>query len=657
MDIISHLTKLQANVFVNRNDDDLADRLNYRYTVAILITFAVVVSHRQFSESVIKCWVPAFFTSNYEQYANQVCWISNTYYVNSTQTVPKEDAVKKSTEIKYYQWIPFILLIQALFLYIPRILWRLLTARAGLDMRDLVEAAHSYKSVEKFDNKKKIMEYIVQNIDQYASNPRRVTRKDSIFQKIKYFGESLFCGSGIYLGNYLVTTYFFIKLAYLINSIMQFYLMNEFLGKQFHQLGVDILRYLTNTYSFENSLESVYFPKVVMCDFLIREFGHPNFSHKYSIQCVLPINLYNQQIFTVLWFWFLILLFMNIWALLQWINRMMPQQRRRYVNKRLNLLKYFEDLTASTGVIKTKGLVFKQHKAVSLEAKRQKRKFIDNYLKFDGVFILRMISMLTSELVGTEVLHELWNKRAVYEKLETEDGYNGRKDLQTNKFNNDNNDTSKYKGTAYKGITKRVPTKLEMKKKSISDSKMRREIDSPKPIYKQSISVPAILGPKTVEDQIIKPKENKFKKLIQKNFMTKPAPVHFKLTTGSSLAPTVNRVKLHRQSISMARKSVELESNSLSIGSLRSSAANQNGDTKSKSKRVVFASSVTNTIDNSTLCRNEKRLFDFDDGKLTEKNEIDFDDGKINEKDKLNFDDDRLIEKNEFNFDVDKSDL
>ena len=98
-------------------------------------------------------------------------------------------------------------------------------------MRDLVEAAQSYKSVEKFENKKKIMEYIVQNIDQYTSNPRRATRKDSLFLKIKFFGESLFCGSGIYLGNYLVTTYFFIKLAYLVNSIGQFYLMNEFLGK------------------------------------------------------------------------------------------------------------------------------------------------------------------------------------------------------------------------------------------------------------------------------------------------------------------------------------------------------------------------------------------------------------------------------------------
>lgn len=297
-------------------------------------------------------------------------------------------------------------------MYIPRILWRLLSARAGLDVRDIIEAAHSYKSVEKFSSKSKIMEYIVENIDQYASNPRRSKLHDSVLQKVKYFGESLFCGSGIYLGNYLVTTYFFIKLVYLVNSISQFFIMNEFLGKQFHELGLDILRYLTNTYNSDAQLESVYFPKVVMCDFRIREFGHPNFSHRYTIQCVLPINLYNQQIFTFLWFWFLILFCANMWALVQWVNRMLPSSRRRYVNRRLNMLDYFKDLNERTSVVRRHGL-FGRLKKISYEAKQQKRRFIDDYLKFDGVFILRMISSLTSEIVCKEILHELWTKRAI----------------------------------------------------------------------------------------------------------------------------------------------------------------------------------------------------------------------------------------------------
>ena len=93
---------------------------------------------------------------------------------------------------------------------------------------------------------------------------------------------------------------------------------------------------------------------------------------------------------------------------------MMPRSRKRYINKRLNMLKYFKKLNQTTAVmLKTKG-IFGKRKSVSIEAKKLKRIFVDEYLKFDGVFILRMVSMLTSEIVGTELLHELWNKRAVF---------------------------------------------------------------------------------------------------------------------------------------------------------------------------------------------------------------------------------------------------
>jgi innexin len=51
-------------------------------------------------------WVPAYFTNNFEAYANQVCWVSNTYYVNQSEPLSRSDDLKKSTEIKYYQWIP-----------------------------------------------------------------------------------------------------------------------------------------------------------------------------------------------------------------------------------------------------------------------------------------------------------------------------------------------------------------------------------------------------------------------------------------------------------------------------------------------------------------------------------------------------------------------
>lgn len=54
-------------------------------------------------------WVPAMFTSGYEDYTNHICYITNTYYVNQTQKIPSTRTERQSLQLLYYQWIPFIL--------------------------------------------------------------------------------------------------------------------------------------------------------------------------------------------------------------------------------------------------------------------------------------------------------------------------------------------------------------------------------------------------------------------------------------------------------------------------------------------------------------------------------------------------------------------
>jgi hypothetical protein len=66
MDILSVVTRVPILFFgVERNDDDFADRINYKYTVAVLVIFAIIVTNRQFGTKQIHCWIPAYFTRKF----------------------------------------------------------------------------------------------------------------------------------------------------------------------------------------------------------------------------------------------------------------------------------------------------------------------------------------------------------------------------------------------------------------------------------------------------------------------------------------------------------------------------------------------------------------------------------------------------------------
>ena len=152
-------------------NDLLVDRLHHRYTVAALVCFCIAVSTYQYAGKdeeeneygtkklikiipflflgdPLKCWVPAQFTDNYESYTNRLCYIQNTYHVAKYHSVPKDPKLRHERTLKYYQWINFVLLLQAFFFGLPRILWQSFSDKIGLSLGHLVDAAHTYESFD-----------------------------------------------------------------------------------------------------------------------------------------------------------------------------------------------------------------------------------------------------------------------------------------------------------------------------------------------------------------------------------------------------------------------------------------------------------------------------------------------------------------------------
>lgn len=333
------------------------------------------------------------------------------------QKLPEAEQIRKSFELKYYQWVPFILLSQAFFFYIPHIAWRALSRRSGIDIRDIVEAASNYKSVDKYENRQKYMTYMLTAVDQYVDDPRRrkETRR-SIF--IKRLISVVCCISGKFLGNYLMVLYLFIKLAFIANCICQLFVLNLLLGHEFHKFGFELLDKIINGKGWDTG--SRIFPKISMCDFRIREVGNPKVSHRYTVQCVLPINLFNQQIFTFIWFWYGIVLIVNIYSLCVWTYRFLPSKRLRYITRRIEIMR--------------QALLWKQKNTLNFEQmpdlelhefeKDLIQHFVHDYLESDGLFILRILSSNTSDFVCTELIQELWKyyrKQRKFNRSDEED--------------------------------------------------------------------------------------------------------------------------------------------------------------------------------------------------------------------------------------------
>ena len=101
MDLFATVSRLPFSVLgPHRSDTCTVDRLNYKYTVIILVIFSIIVSNKQFSSDHIACWVPGHFTRSYEVYSNNICWVSNTYYVAAAETLPLDENKKRTRVVK-----------------------------------------------------------------------------------------------------------------------------------------------------------------------------------------------------------------------------------------------------------------------------------------------------------------------------------------------------------------------------------------------------------------------------------------------------------------------------------------------------------------------------------------------------------------------------
>ncbi len=194
-------------------------------------------------------------------------------------------------------------------------------------------------------------------------------------------------------GNYLLIAYLIVKVIYIANVIGQLFLLNTFLGTKYHLYGFEVLDKLVRGDDLSSSER---FPRITMCDFKVRVLGNVQ---RYTVQCALPVNLFNEIIFIFVWFWFVFVAAATAASMLLWfLTSLSIRHQTRFIKARLIAMDRLGH--APDHMVKS---------------------FVAAYLRRDGMFIIRLVAKNASDLIAAELIgglfdHYKGNKKTV-EKL------------------------------------------------------------------------------------------------------------------------------------------------------------------------------------------------------------------------------------------------
>ncbi|CAJ0573276.1 unnamed protein product, partial [Mesorhabditis spiculigera] len=358
-------------------DDDIADRLHYYYTSTFLLLTAVLISLKMFGGRPIECWLPAEYKKSWEDYTEMYCWARSTYYTPFHEDLPEAEERGKKM-VSYYQWVPFYFVVVAFTFYAPCLIWRIMYDKSGIRLKDIMSFANDKSNVQPGARQANIKGLSAHLASVFKHRFKFGTEHPFHHKIMRFFNFR-------YYEAYLTFLYIGIKFLYLLNVVSQMVLMDKFLQTESYGFyGWGVMWDLINGREWT---ESVNFPVITYCDMQIRILGNVQ---RHTVQCVLIINIFTEKIFILLWLWYTLLAMLTFGSIMSWIFTSIPlQERRKFIARRLELAD-----------VNFKKADFN----VELD------EFVNDYIKMDGIFVLRMVTIHSGILICTEVVDQMWDQ-------------------------------------------------------------------------------------------------------------------------------------------------------------------------------------------------------------------------------------------------------
>jgi len=289
--------------------DNAVFKLHYRVTVAILIGSSLVGVAKQYFGDPINCQTASGVSS---KVLDDYCWIHSTFHLRTefqgtvgclvdpelmlskrsfatgsdfydrmTISSTSQTFSTATPDTSFYQWVPFLLILQASLFYIPRKIWK--SCEGGL--------------MESFGKDAK--KIVILRSDLEGQGEKGSFVKEDVARKYSAYFQSI-----LHHNNSYFLQFFMCELLNLLVVIANIYLTDFFLEGRFMKYGPRSLSYLSvdplSRVDMPNPLCTV-FPTITSCTF--HSVGTAAGEQKFNSLCVMSLNIINEKVYLLLWFW------------------------------------------------------------------------------------------------------------------------------------------------------------------------------------------------------------------------------------------------------------------------------------------------------------------------------------------------------------------
>jgi len=262
-------------------------RLNYRFTTSLFLGCCLLVTSIEWigNDSKIACVMegPDDSWTIPKNVINTYCYVMSTFTlprhslgeVGQTVVQPGvgEYNRKKDNPVHaaYYQWVPFMLFLQAAMFYFPHLL---LKHWEGGKVHGIITGLNQIiiDKAERVDKQRILAQYFVDNLNSH---------------------------------NVWAVKMFICQIFSFANVVFNIFFIDIFLGGEFSTYGLAVAEMMEMDSEARIDPMSAVFPKVTKCTY--RKFGPSGTLQYHDSLCVLPINIINEKIYVFLWFWLVIL--------------------------------------------------------------------------------------------------------------------------------------------------------------------------------------------------------------------------------------------------------------------------------------------------------------------------------------------------------------